>query len=217
MNTHKIQQYKHRSFLQENRQDPITGDSFSIGDEIVFCAECKSAFLKESWEYMEERHCNQKYTLKDFPNASSLLQLQKFGNTNNDDRTLAFLLDVLVAFICGVLVWMFAPVFTSNRVVLTSSPFIASFIYLVFRDCILPYASGSIGKNYLGLYFINTKTQKKAHFALLMMRNLIYWILMSSICILAFVVNSNSVLSLFITVVLIILNLLQGIERLIAY
>ncbi len=32
-------------FLQENRQDPITGDSFSLGDEIVFCAECKSAFF----------------------------------------------------------------------------------------------------------------------------------------------------------------------------
>ncbi len=46
-------------FLQENRQDPITGDSFSLGDEIVFCAECKSAFLKESWEFMDNQHYEQ--------------------------------------------------------------------------------------------------------------------------------------------------------------
>ena len=54
MNIHKIQKEKHFQFLQENRQDPITGDLISDGDEIVFCAECKSAFLKDTWEYLEK-------------------------------------------------------------------------------------------------------------------------------------------------------------------
>ena len=63
---------KETFFIQENRQDPITGDEFCIGDKIVFCASCKSAFLKESWEYMDSKHCGQTFTLKRFPVHSKL-------------------------------------------------------------------------------------------------------------------------------------------------
>ncbi|AFM05177.1 hypothetical protein Fleli_2824 [Bernardetia litoralis DSM 6794] len=63
---------KQAHFLKENRQDPITGDSFQMGDEIVFCAECKSAFLKESWEYMGNTHCNQEKTLEEVPFSKNL-------------------------------------------------------------------------------------------------------------------------------------------------
>ncbi|WP_375561766.1 hypothetical protein ACE193_04225 [Bernardetia sp. OM2101] len=63
---------KQASFLEENRQDPITGDKFKIGNEIVFCAECKSAFLKESWEYMGNRHCNQRETFTQIPQTRKI-------------------------------------------------------------------------------------------------------------------------------------------------
>ncbi|AFM05310.1 hypothetical protein Fleli_2965 [Bernardetia litoralis DSM 6794] len=67
MNTHKINSSFHSDFLNEKRQDPITGDLIVEGDEIVFCQECKSAFLKSSWEYLNEKHCNQSRTLSIFP------------------------------------------------------------------------------------------------------------------------------------------------------
>lgn len=67
MNTHKINSHSHSDFLNEKRQDPITGDLIVEGDEIVFCGECKSAFLKSSWEYLNQTHCNQKRTLAIFP------------------------------------------------------------------------------------------------------------------------------------------------------
>ncbi|WP_375559830.1 hypothetical protein ACE193_19185 [Bernardetia sp. OM2101] len=72
MNTHKINSYSHSDFLNERRQDPITGDLIVEGDEIVFCKECKSAFLKSSWEYLNEKHCNQKRTLATFPVKKTL-------------------------------------------------------------------------------------------------------------------------------------------------
>ncbi|WP_338792480.1 hypothetical protein [Bernardetia sp. MNP-M8] len=72
MNTHKINSTSHSDFLNESRQDPITGDLIVEGDEIVFCKECKSAFLKSSWEYLNEKHCNQNRTLAIFPVKKTL-------------------------------------------------------------------------------------------------------------------------------------------------
>ncbi len=72
MNSHKINLHSHSDFLDEKRQDPITGDLIVEGDEIVFCQECKSAFLKSSWEYINENHCNQNRTLAIFPVKKTL-------------------------------------------------------------------------------------------------------------------------------------------------
>lgn len=72
MNTHKINSSFHSDFLNEKRQDPITGDLIVEHDEIVFCQECKSAFLKSSWEYLNEKHCNQNRTLATFPVKKTL-------------------------------------------------------------------------------------------------------------------------------------------------
>ena len=72
MNIHKINGTSHSDFLSETRQDPITGDLIVEGDEIVFCQECKSAFLKSSWEYLNEKHCNQNKTLAIFPIKKTL-------------------------------------------------------------------------------------------------------------------------------------------------
>lgn len=72
MNTYKVNAASHSDFLNEKRQDPITGDLIVEGDEIVFCQECKSAFLKSSWEYLNEKHCNQNRTLAIFPIKKTL-------------------------------------------------------------------------------------------------------------------------------------------------
>jgi hypothetical protein len=64
MHIHKIDKQIHSEFLKENRQDPITGDLIEEGDEVVFCAECKSAFLKDTWLYLDKKHCNQSKTIK---------------------------------------------------------------------------------------------------------------------------------------------------------
>ncbi|WP_338766079.1 hypothetical protein WAF17_02980 [Bernardetia sp. ABR2-2B] len=69
MHVHKINpnSEEHQNFLAQNRKDPITGDSILEGDEVVFCAGCKSVFLRETWEYLRNRHCEQSGTLVDFP------------------------------------------------------------------------------------------------------------------------------------------------------
>lgn len=72
MHTHIIQNPKHQAFLNENRSDPITGDAIQEGDEIVFCAVCKSAFLKDTWLYLDKRHCHQTETLGKFPASEKL-------------------------------------------------------------------------------------------------------------------------------------------------
>ncbi|WP_338765214.1 hypothetical protein WAF17_01185 [Bernardetia sp. ABR2-2B] len=72
MNIHKIDSHLHNSFLEEERKDGITGDLIQAGDEVVFCGICKSAFLKDSWEYMDRKHCGQTKTLNSVPVAQPL-------------------------------------------------------------------------------------------------------------------------------------------------
>ena len=67
MITHTLEKEKHHDFLAQNRIDPITGDVLQEGDQIVICASCKSAFLVDSWSYMDNKHCNQTYTLREIP------------------------------------------------------------------------------------------------------------------------------------------------------
>ena len=67
MTIHTLEKEKHSDFLAQNRIDPITGDLLQENDEIVICAACKSAFLVDSWEYMNREHCNQRITLKEIP------------------------------------------------------------------------------------------------------------------------------------------------------
>ncbi|WP_291727180.1 hypothetical protein [Bernardetia sp.] len=70
---HKLQVKKHQFFLEQNRKDPITGDSIQENDTIVICAVCKSAFLEESWNYIGRQHCNQFSTLKTIPREDALV------------------------------------------------------------------------------------------------------------------------------------------------
>ena len=67
MTIHTLEKEKHSDFLTQNRIDPITGDVLQENDKIVICASCKSAFLADSWEYMDRKHCNQTITLREIP------------------------------------------------------------------------------------------------------------------------------------------------------
>ncbi|MEM6298405.1 MAG: hypothetical protein AAF740_06925 [Bacteroidota bacterium] len=67
MHVHHLTLEEHREFLEEERNDPITGEILEAGDEVVVCASCKSAFLKDSWEYLGKRHCGQSRTLREIP------------------------------------------------------------------------------------------------------------------------------------------------------
>ncbi|WP_291723375.1 hypothetical protein [Bernardetia sp.] len=62
------------------RTDPITGDTVKENDRVVFCAVCKSCFLKESWIYMGGQHCEQAENLKELPKLSSRLNIKNRSN-----------------------------------------------------------------------------------------------------------------------------------------
>ncbi|WP_338792232.1 hypothetical protein [Bernardetia sp. MNP-M8] len=82
MHIHKIHRQKHFDFLNENRKDPITGDLIVAGNEVVFCEECKSAFLKETWEYLGGKHCDSSETLINFP-IQKTLELRVLQDANS--------------------------------------------------------------------------------------------------------------------------------------
>ncbi|WP_338764330.1 hypothetical protein WAF17_21495 [Bernardetia sp. ABR2-2B] len=65
------------------RQDGVTGDSIKANDEIVFCAACQSVFLKDSWSYMNNEHCEQSETLDFVPSPIPKLVIRK-GDKSND-------------------------------------------------------------------------------------------------------------------------------------
>ena len=73
IHTHTIDERKHGEFLKEERHDPFIGERIKVGDEIVFCAKCKSAYLLSSWKIMADKNakcckdCDHTKTLKEFP------------------------------------------------------------------------------------------------------------------------------------------------------
>lgn len=79
MHTFKLTGQRGETFLAQDRKDPITGDAFAAGDEVVFCAHCRSAFHVSSWEYLGGKHCEQEKTLDAFPVQKKLKLVQKTG------------------------------------------------------------------------------------------------------------------------------------------
>jgi len=162
---------KETFFIKENRQDPVTGDEFCIGDEIVFCASCKSAFLKESWEYMNSKHCGQSFTLKKFP-VTSKLKLSKpivyeFKKAETNNRIFAYLIDNFIAVVLGIALYI---LFEGGNDFI----FGVGSLYMLFRDVV--GIKSSLGKRIMGLYFIDTKTQENASPFILLFRNVFYWL-----------------------------------------
>ncbi len=202
---------KETFFIKENRQDPVTGDEFCVGDEIVFCASCKSAFLKESWEYMDSKHCGQAFTLKSFP-VHSKLTLSKpivydFKKANSGNRIFAYLIDNLIAIVLATL--SFFALMGFNKNFFDVLPFMIGIAYMLFRDVIL--IKSSIGKRIMGLYFINTKTQKNAFPLALLFRNIFYWTCLfaaiSLIIILEKIIGANGVMGTLLGFGLLIANI----------
>ncbi|WP_375560050.1 hypothetical protein ACE193_20380 [Bernardetia sp. OM2101] len=177
INSYQIREEKHQHFLLEERNDPVTGDSFSEGDEVVFCSVCKSAFLKDSWVYMGNKHCDQRATLPIFPKTKKLT-LQKpielpFVFVDTDNRSAAFFVDILI--LVGICIAM-AAIFIRMHV--SISPYfyaILSFILFTFRDSIL--INKSIGKALQRMYFIDVATNLPATAWQTLGRNLLYWVM----------------------------------------
>ena len=177
VNSYQISEEEHYHFLLEERNDPVTGDSFSEGDEVVFCSVCKSAFLKDSWAYMDEKHCDQRATLPIFP-KSKKLTLQKptelsFTFVDTDNRSSAFCLDV---FVIGIICFVFV-ILNAKLHIATNAYFYGtlSFILFTFRDSFL--VNRSIGKAVQKMYFIDVKTNFPATFWQTLGRNLLYWVM----------------------------------------
>ena len=74
-NTHKLSSQNHSHII--GRQDSVTGDAIKANDEVVFCSACQSVFLVESWEYMNQKHCNQTETLGFVPLQEKKLRLKR--------------------------------------------------------------------------------------------------------------------------------------------
>ncbi|AFM05175.1 hypothetical protein Fleli_2822 [Bernardetia litoralis DSM 6794] len=199
---------KKAHFLKENRQDPITGDSFQMGDEIVFCAECKSAFLKESWEYMGNTHCNQEKILRKIPKNRNLT-LKKIVKI---DYQLLSRRDIVVSWIIDTAIWFiifmgvihfFDKNYYPEEVYIT-----IVIVALLLKDNNL--ITTSIGKKLRRISMIHIKTNKKVNPFLFPLRHIF-----SAILLLLFMYNSINSLKGFISIFCFIcmLDLLISFEK----
>lgn len=56
MNIHQLTENE-GWFLVLKKRDPITGHTFSNGDQVVVCAKCKTVYLAETWKYKIGGRC----------------------------------------------------------------------------------------------------------------------------------------------------------------
>jgi len=57
LHVHQLDIKRHAKFLAEDRQDPITKEPLKAGDEIVICANCNTAYLRDSWNFINSGKC----------------------------------------------------------------------------------------------------------------------------------------------------------------
>ncbi|MGF1532766.1 MAG: tetratricopeptide repeat protein [Bernardetiaceae bacterium] len=84
---HLLDKRQHAELLQENRSDPLTGETLKAGDEVVFCAGCSSAFLLGSWHYIGGRHCGQSATLSRPPAQFKQIAIKRVHRRSVPDRS----------------------------------------------------------------------------------------------------------------------------------
>lgn len=65
--THTLTAPRDGPFLAEGRCDPVTKAVLQAGDVVVICAICRSAFLYDTWRFIDRRHCGQSSTLATLP------------------------------------------------------------------------------------------------------------------------------------------------------
>ena len=177
VNSYHIKEEEHSHFLLEDRNDPVTGDSFLVGDEVVFCGVCKSAFLKDSWQYMGNKHCDQRLTLPIFPKPRKLT-LQKpvelpFVFVDTEERSSAFFIDLVIITFLFILYATSLAQLSIN--INNEVSFLIAFLIFTFRDSIL--LNKSLGKACKSLYFIDTATNLPATFWQTLGRNMLYWVM----------------------------------------
>jgi hypothetical protein len=134
-----IKENKHKDFLSEERKDPVTGDSFREGDEIVFCKSCGSAFLYTSWLYMGGKHCGQTEVFAEFPEIQSKMSLAVNSRLLTKIPIKISLLTANIlssAFTVFVLIAVFYFFETSFSVIISASAFFA------FRNAFLNASFG---------------------------------------------------------------------------
>ncbi len=166
MHIHQLDSQKHKKFLTQARIDPITGDTLEVGDNIILCAECKSAFHSDSWAYLGNRHCNQTNTLPAIPQSTSLGHFKKrsaeyYSRVNSNFKIHETLQNIVSSrqrlgaiLIDLALVWVFQMFFSA-----TISPLL--WTYFLLRDFSLTGRSLSLGKNLLGFEVVEEQNENK--------------------------------------------------------
>jgi hypothetical protein len=148
-NIHTLTLQNHFDFLNQERKDPITGDLIKENDEVVICSSCKSAFLKESWEYLGNRHCEQNETLKIIPKQDKLELkiglLTSLSLTPKEDIVTKF----LVVLIIEIIAFSFISISSDDSLVLLVVGIVASLIPISIGILTLPTTSINLYSSYL--------------------------------------------------------------------
>ncbi|WP_338764419.1 hypothetical protein WAF17_21760 [Bernardetia sp. ABR2-2B] len=121
INIHKLDTQHHSHVI--GRKDGVTGDNIKANDEIVFCAACQSVFLKESWEYMNLKHCNQSETLDFIPRQASSFfakKREKFNFEFSDYSSSETLQVILTTISASVLLVLFPKLFKETAFYITT-------------------------------------------------------------------------------------------------
>lgn len=164
LHVHRLDPQQDEYFIAQEREDPVTGEFLEAGDEVVVCAGCQSAFLRESWEYLGGQHCRQHRTLPAIPEVKSLkIKRNKkrfvIGNFTMERpapwrRIMAFAADLLIAFVASV--FIFLPM---------------AGLYFWFRDAL--DGGRSVGKAWLKLRTVDTTTGAACTWSQSFRRNLL--------------------------------------------
>ena len=178
MYIHQLHPQKHEKFLTQERIDPITGDMLEAGDKIVLCAECKSAFHTDSWEYLGNRHCNQTSTLPAIPQNTSLGHFKKrsaeyYSRVNSNFKiheTIQNLNVVRIGHRLGsVLIDLALVWFVQFVLSYTLSPLL--WTYFLLRDFSYKGRSLSLGKNLIGIEVVEERNENRLNWWQSVLRN----------------------------------------------
>lgn len=178
MHIHQLDSQKHEKFLTQARIDPITGDTLEAGDKIVLCAECKSAFHTDSWEYLGNRHCNQSSTLPAIPQSTSLGHFKKrsaeyYSRVNSNfkiNETIESLNIVSAGHRLGaVLIDLALIALIQYMISYTLSPVL--WTYFLLRDFSYKGRSLSLGKNLMSIEVVEEQNENRLNWWQSVLRN----------------------------------------------
>lgn len=112
MHSNILNRNKHESFLADHRKDPYTGELLKVGDNIVICAKCKTAYLESSWKvkdkcFVNPKQCESKETLEKIPNEKSITNLNGKTITKTKvvvEKKKTFPFGWIIAIILGIII-----------------------------------------------------------------------------------------------------------------